>query len=143
MKKEIVSQSTSQEPARKMRGALRPVATLMAVSALIALASSSALAEGLQLQPVQFKEDGAYPATVYVYAATSSEGATILATMGNYFVPANPTHGANCSPTGTTFVCGGTFAVFVGEHKYFKAIACKVGRIDSVMTSYEVDNSGN
>lgn len=136
MKKEIVSQSTS-----KMRGARRPVAMLMAVVALVAYASSSALAT--QCEPVEFTEDGVYPQTVYVYAATPTSGATILATMGNYFIPANPTHGSNCSPTGTTFISGGTFTVFAGQYKHFKAIACKAGMTDSVMTYYAVDNSGN
>lgn len=144
MKKEIVSQSTSQKPARKMRGALRLVATLMAVFALIACASSSALAEGKQLQPVQFEEDGhTYPQTIYVFATTSSEGATILVTEGNGYIPVNPTHGANCSPIYPTDICGGTIAVFAGQYKHIKAIACKVGRTDSVMTTYSVDNSGN
>lgn len=138
MNQEIVSQSTSQN----MRGAPRPVATLVAVVALIAFAFSSALAT--QCEPVEFEEDGhTYPQTIYVFATTPTSGATILATMGNHFIPANPTHGANCSPTGTTFICGGTFAVFAGDYKWFKAIACKAGMTDSAMTFYSVDNTAN
>ena len=108
MKNEIVSESTSQKSARKMRGARRPVAILMGVLALIAYAFSSALAT--QCDVVEFTDNGNhYPQTIYVYATTATSGATILATMGNYYIPADPTHGANCTPTGATFVCGGTW----------------------------------
>jgi len=140
MKKEIVSQSTSQKSARQMRGARRPVATFMAVVALIAAVSSSALAT--QAEPVVFTESGSYPNTIYVYATTATSGATIFATMGNYFIPADPTHNGD-TPTGTTFICGGTFAVFAGQYKHFKALAYKAGMTDSSISYYEVDNSGN
>jgi hypothetical protein len=111
----------------------------MAAFALFAYASSSALGSG-QCEAVEFEEAGSHPKTIYVYATTPTSGATILATMGNGFIPANPTHGANCSPTGTTFICGGTFAVFYNEYKRFKAVACMAGKADSAMTFYEVDN---
>ena len=139
MKKGIVAQSTSQTSARKMRGARRPVATLIAVFALIAFASSSALAT--QAEPVDFSESGWYPSTIYVYVTTTTPGATIFATVGNHYIPADPTHSGG-TPTGSTFICGGTFAVFVGDHKWIKAIVYKDGMTDSVMNIYEVDNSG-
>jgi len=140
MQNDIVSQSTSQKSAPKMRGAHRPVATLMAVIALIACASSSALAT--QCEPAEFSESGGFPTTAYIYVTTATSGATIFATVGNHFIPANPTHSAG-NPTGTTFICGGTFAVFVGDSKYVKCIVYKAGMTDSVMTSYALDNTGN
>lgn len=141
MKKEIVSQSTSPKSASKMRGARRPVATLMAVFALIAYASSSALAID-KCEPAEFSESGGYPYTAYIYVTTAEPGATIFATVGNHFIPANPTHSGG-TPTGTTFICGGTFAVFAGDYKHVKCIVYKAGKADSIMTSYELDNSGN
>lgn len=138
MKNEIVSQTTSHKSVRRAR----PLATLLAVLALMAYAASSALAT--QCEPVEFTEDGhTYPQTIYVFATTPTTGATIIATMGNHFIPANPTHGANCNPTNGSFICGGTFAVFSGDNKWFKAIACKDGMTDSAMEIYNVDNSGN
>ncbi len=139
MKKEIVSQSTSQEPAPKMRGARRLMAFL-AVFAFIAYASSSALAS--PCEPAEFEESGVYPSTVYVYVTTATPGATIFATVGNHFIPSNPTHSGS-SPTGTTFICGGTFAVFVGDYKHIKAVVYKAGMTDSAVTYYAVDNTGN
>lgn len=141
MKKEIVSRSNSDESAHRKLGICRPLAPLMAVVAFIAYASSSALAQ--QCEPVEFTENGnQYPQTIYVYANTPTTGATIFATMGNYFIPADPTHNGG-TPTGTTFICGGTFAVFSGQHKWFKALAYKAGLADSAIEIYEVDNSGN
>jgi hypothetical protein len=140
MKREIVSQSTSQEPARKLRGARRPVATLMVVFALIACASSFALAK--QCQPAEFSESGGFPSTAYIYVTTATPGATIFATVGNHFIPVDPTHSGS-SPINPTFICGGTFAVFVGDSKYVKCIVYKAGMTDSVMTSYALDNTGN
>jgi hypothetical protein len=140
MKKEMVSQSTSQESARKMRGARRPVATFLAVFALMACASSSALAT--QCEPAEFTESGGYPSTAYIYVTTATPGATIFATVGNHFVPADPTHSGGM-PTGSTFICGGTFAVFVGDYKHVKCVVYKAGMTDSIMTSYELDNTGN
>jgi hypothetical protein len=140
MKKEIVSQSTSQESARKMRGARRPVATLMAVFALIACASSSAFAT--QCEPAEFSESGGFPSTAYIYVTTATPGAIIFATVGNHFIPLDPTHSGS-HETGTTFRCGGTFAVFVGDYKHVKCIVYKAGMTDSVMTSYDLDNTGN
>jgi hypothetical protein len=139
MKKEIVSPSTSHQSPRQTRP--RGIAaTLIAVVALIAFASSSALAE--QCAAVEFTEDGWYPYTIYVYATTATSGATIFATMGNGYIPANPTHNGG-TPTGSTFICGGTFAVFAGQHKWFKAIAYKAGMTDSDLSIYEVDNTAN
>lgn len=141
MKSEIVSQLISRQSAHTIRGTRGPVAAFIAaVVALIAFASSSALAQ--QCEPVEFTEDGGYPYTTYVYATTATSGATIFATMGNHYIPADPTHNGG-TPTGSTFICGGTFAVFVGDHKWFKAIAYKAGMTDSVLNTYEVDNSGN
>ncbi|HEV2842974.1 MAG TPA: hypothetical protein VGW39_16755 [Chthoniobacterales bacterium] len=141
MKKEIVAQSTSQESAPKMRGGRRPVATLLAVVALIVYASSSALAT--QCEVAEFNENGAhYPQTIYVYVTTATPGATIFATVGNHFIPQNPTHNG-ATPTGTTFICGGTFAVFAGDYKYIKAIVYKAGMTDSAQTEYYVDNTAN
>jgi hypothetical protein len=140
MKKEIVSQSNSPKSAHRMLGVRRPMTTLVAVFALITCAASSALAT--QCEPVDFTDNGNYPNTVYVYATTATSGATIFATMGNYYIPADPTHNGG-TPTGSTFICGGTFAVFPGDHKWFKAIAYKAGMTDSVLNIYEVDNSGN
>jgi hypothetical protein len=141
MKNQIVPHSPSQEPALNRRGARRPVATLMAVFALIAYASSSALAID-KCEPAEFSESGGFPSTAYIYVVTAEPGATIFATVGNHFIPANPTHSGS-SPTGTTFLCGGTFAVFVGDYKHVKCIVYKAGKADSIMTSYELDNTGN
>ena len=141
MKKEIVSQSTSQESARKMRRARRPVATLMAVFALIAWASSSARAT--QCEPAEFSESGGFPSTAYIYVTTATPGAIIFATVGNHFVPVNPTHDSSGHEISPTFRCGGTFAVFVGDYKHVKCIVYKAGMTDSVMTEYELDNTGN
>jgi len=140
MKKEIVSQSTSQTSARKMRGARRPVAILMGVIALIVYASSSALAT--QCEPAEFSESGGFPSTAYIYVTTATPGATIFVTVGNHFIPLNPTHSGGTA-TGTTFICGGTIAVFVGDYKHVKAIVYKAGMTDSAMTSYDLDNTGN
>ena len=112
----------------------------MAVAGFIVFGSSSALAQ--QCDTVQFTENGnTYPQTIYVYATTTTPGATIFATRGNHYIPANPTHSGG-TPTGSTFICGGTFAVFAGDHKWFKAIAYKAGLTDSPIAIYEVDNSG-
>lgn len=140
MRKNIVSQSTSQESSRKMRGAHRPVATLMAVIALLAFASSSALAS--PCEPAEFSESGGFPATAYIYVTTATPGATIFATVGNHFIPANPTHSGG-TPTGSTFICGGTIAVFVHDYKYVKCVVYKAGMTDSAMTQYSLDNTGN
>lgn len=140
MIKEIVSESNSPKSAPGMLAVRRPMTTLVAALALIAYAATSALAT--QCEPVDFTDDGGYPGTVYVYATTATPGATIFATMGNYYIPADPTHNGG-TPTGSTFICGGTFAVFSGQHKWFKAIAYKAGMTDSVLNIYEVDNSGN
>ena len=99
MKKETVSQSTSHQSPRTMRGTRGPAVTFIAALALTAFALSSALAT--QAEPVQFTENGnQYPQTIYVYATTPTSGATIFATMGNYFIPADPTHNGG-TPTGT------------------------------------------
>lgn len=141
MKKEIVSQSTSQKSARKMRGARRPMATLIAVFALIACASSSAFAT--QCEPAEFNESGdSYPHVIYIYVTTATPGAIIFATVGNHFIPLDPTHSGS-HETGTTFRCGGTFAVFAGDYKHIKCIVYKAGMTDSAMTTYDLDNSGN
>lgn len=141
MKKEIVAQSTSQESAPKKHGARRPLAMLMAIVALIACASSSALAS--PCEPAEYNENGNhYPQTIYVYVTTATPGATIFATVGNHFIPSDPTHSGS-SPTGSTFICGGTFTVFAGDHKWIKAVVYKAGMTDSEITYYEVDNSGN
>ena len=140
MKNEIVSELTSQQSAHTIRGTRWPMATFIAAVALMIFASSSALAQ--QCEPVDFTENGnSYPQTIYVYATTATSGATIFATMGNHYIPADPTHNGG-TPTGSTFICGGTFAVFAGDHKWFKAIAYKAGMTDSVLNIYEVDNSG-
>jgi len=113
----------------------------MAVVALIACASSSAFAT--QCEIAEFSDNGAtYPQTIYVYVTTATPGATIFATVGNHFIPADPTHSGG-TPTGSTFICGGTFAVFAGDYKWIKAVVYKAGMTDSAMTIYEVDNSGN
>lgn len=140
MKKEIVSQSTSEESAPKMRRAPRLMAAFMAVFAFIVYASSSALAS--PCEPAEFEESGVYPSTVYVYVTTATPGATIFATVGNHFVPVNPTH-SGPTPTSPTFICGGTFAVFVGDYKHIKAVVYKAGMTDSAVTYYAVDNTGN
>jgi hypothetical protein len=140
MKKEIVSQSTSQKSASKMRGALQPVATLMAVFALVACAASSALAT--QCEPCEFSESGGFPSTAYIYVTTATPGATMFATVGNHFIPVNPVHSGGSS-TSPTFICGGTFAVFVGDYKHVKCVVYKAGMTDSAMTSYDLDNTGN
>lgn len=114
-------------------------AALLVILALSAFPSSSVLAAP---DPVEFTEDAPYYPTIYVYATTATSGATIFATMGNYYIPADPTHNGG-TPTGSTFICGGTFAVFYGEHKWFKAIAWRSDLGDSVLNTYEVDNSGN
>ena len=140
MKNEIVSQPHSDESARRIPGMSGLLAPLLAVLALIVCAPSSAHAQ--QCDTVQFTENGnGYPQTIYVYATTTTSGATIFATMGNHYIPANPTHNGG-TPTGSTFICGGTFAVFAGDHKWFKAIAYKAGMTDSPIEIYEVDNSG-
>jgi hypothetical protein len=140
MKKEIVTQSNFHQSPRTMRGTRGPAATFIAVVALIAFASSSALAT--QCEPAEFSESGGFPSTAYIYVTTATPGATIFATVGNHFIPADPTHSGG-SPTGTTFICGGTFAVFVGDSKYVKAVVYKAGMTDSAMTSYALDNTGN
>ncbi|MEY2518281.1 MAG: hypothetical protein QOF24_40 [Verrucomicrobiota bacterium] len=140
MKKEIVSQLNSEKPARTMRLPGRPVATLMAILALIAFASSSALAT--QCETAEFTENGNhYPQTIYVYVTTATPGATIFATVGNHYIPADPTHSGG-TPTGSSFICGGTFAVFAGDHKWIKAVVYKAGMTDSLIEIYEIDNSG-
>jgi hypothetical protein len=150
MKKEIVSQSTSPKSASKMPGVRRSVATLMAAFALSAYAPSSVFAID-KCEPAEFSESGGYPSTAYIYVTTAEPGATIFATVGNHFIPANPTHNGS-TPTGTTFICGGTFAVFPGtpppnytpgDYKHVKCIVYKAGKADSIMTSYELDNTGN
>jgi len=115
------------------------LAALLVILALSAFPSSSVLAAP---DPVEFTEDTPYFPTIYVYATTATSGATIFATMGNYYIPADPTHNGG-TPTGSTFICGGTFAVFQGDHKWFKAIAWRSDLGDSVLNTYEVDNSGN
>jgi hypothetical protein len=115
------------------------LAVLLTILALSAFPSSSLMAAP---DPVEFTDDGGYPGTVYVYATTATSGATIFATMGNHYIPANPTHNGG-TPTGSTFICGGTFAVFSGDHKWFKAIAWRSDLGDSDLSIYEVDNSGN
>jgi len=112
----------------------------MAVVGLIAFASSSALAT--QAEPVEFSESGNYPNTIYVYLSTATSGATIFATVGNYFIPANPTHNGG-TPTGTTFICTAPILVFSGQHKWIKAVAYRSDLTDSGVSIYEVDNSGN
>lgn len=139
MKKNIFPQSTSQESARKMRGARRPLATLMAVFALITCASSSALAT--QCEWADFTETGQYPSPVYVDVTTKTPGATIFVTVGSDCIPANPTHGS-VGPTGSTFLYGGTFVVTAGQYIYIKAVVHKAGMTDSVTTYYEVNNKG-
>ena len=140
MKTKSVSPSALHTP-RSINGvACRSLVVLLALLALIAFASSSALAT--QADPVDFSESGASPSTIYVYATTVTSGATIFATMGNYFIPADPTHNGG-TPTGSTFICGGTFAVFYGQHKWIKALAWRSDLTDSAINIYEVDNSGN
>src|SRR5205085_3642937 len=103
MKTKSVSPSALHTP-RSINGvACRSLVVLLALLALIAFASSSALAT--QADPVDFSESGASPSTIYVYATTVTSGATIFATMGNYFIPADPTHNGG-TPTGSTFICG-------------------------------------
>ena len=113
----------------------------MAFLAVIAYASS-AFADLGQCQPATFTESGGYPSTAYIYVTTAEQGATIFATVGNHYIPANPTHSGG-TPTGTTFICGGTFAVFAGDYKHVKCVVYKAGKSDSVMTEYELDNTGN
>ena len=141
MKKEIVSQATSDMPARRMHGVCRPVATLMAVVELIAFASSSALAT--QAESVDFAESGAFPNTIYVTLTTGTSGATIFATVGTSgVIPGNPTHNGG-TPTGSTFICTAPIVVLVHQHKWIKAIAYRSDLTDSDVSLYEVDNTGN
>ena len=135
MKNEIASQLTSHQSARTIHGARGLRATFIAAVALMAFASSSALAQ--QCEAVNFTEDGNPPNTIYVYATTATSGATIFATMGNHYIPADPTHNGG-TPTGSTFICGGTFTVFSGDNKWFKAIAYKAGMSDSDINLYNV-----
>ena len=141
MKNEIVSQSNSHQSPRTMRGTRGPVATLMAVVALIAFASSSAFAQ--QCEPVDFAESGNFPNTIYVTLTTGTSGATIFATVGNSgVIPGNPTHNGG-TPTGSTFICTAPIVVLVHQHKWIKAIAYRSDLTDSDVALYEVDNTGN
>jgi hypothetical protein len=121
---------------------LSPTVVLLALLALVLFPSSSALAIP-RCESVEFSESGGYPFAVFVDATTATSGATILATMGIGFIPASPTHGDHCSPTGSTFIWDGPYGVPFGQLKYIKAIACKAGYADSFATSYVVDNTGN
>jgi hypothetical protein len=113
----------------------------MAVVALIAFASSSALAT--QAEPVDFTESGNFPNTIYVTLTTETSGATIFATVGySGVIPGNPTHNGG-TPTGSTFICTAPIVVLVGQHKWIKAIAYRSDLTDSGVSLYEVDNTGN
>jgi hypothetical protein len=139
MNKEIVSYTSPQ--LAYLRGARRLVAQLMAFLAVIAYASS-AFANCGTCQPATFTESGGYPGTAYIYVTTAEQGATIFATVGNHYIPANPTHSGG-TPTGDTFICGGTFAVFAGDYKHVKCVVYKYCKTDSEITEYELDNTGN
>jgi hypothetical protein len=116
------------------------LAALLAVLALTAFPTSSALAT--PADEVTFTEDGCYPSSIYVYLSTTTSGATIFATVGNHYIPADPTHSGGTA-TGNTFICTQPIIVFAGQNKWIKAIAWRSDLTDSAVNILQVDNTAN
>ena len=117
----------------------RPIVAFLTLVTLIVFPSSSAFAT--QVDPVDFSEDGSYPSTVFVSLSTTTSGATIFYIVGQYTYPADPTHNGS-TPINCQVYNGTPIGVPNGTRRFIKALAYKDGMTDSIVTSYEVDNTG-
>jgi len=134
MKKASVSESAFCNPRVLIGFGFSTIALLLALVAFLTFPSSSALAQLPRCSPVGFDESGHYPNTVFV-SMSSNAGATIYYTVGTVNYPPAPTHSSAIysAPLGTPG----------GQKRFYKAIANKPGVCtDSVVTQYEVDNTG-
>jgi len=117
---------------------LRRAVALLTLLALVVFPSSSALAT--QVDDVEFAESGHYPHTIFVTLSSTTSGATIFYTIGQYWYADDPTHNGS-----TPINCQVYFTpigVPAGTRRFIKAVAYKSGMTDSNVTLYEVDNTG-
>jgi hypothetical protein len=132
MKTKSVSECTSFNSRIPVRFVSSSLGLLLA---LVILAGFGASAQATQCEPVEFDQLTGYPVTAFVALSTATSGATIKYTVGTLGCPADPTSG---SQTYTTPI-----GCPVGQKRYIKAYATKVGMTDSIIDCFEVDNTGN
>ena len=91
-----------------------------------------------QCWPVTFSTTGGYPNTLKVTLSTVTTGATIFYTTDG----TTPTHTAG-TPTGTTHIYSTVVKVTAGNETFLEALAYERGMTDSVVTSFDANNTGH
>jgi hypothetical protein len=141
MKNKSVSESAFFNPRALIGVGISGIGLALAMFALLAFPSSARATP--QCSDVEFTENRVSYSQLYLLMSSDS-GCTIYYTVQAWQPPSNPTHSsAIYNPQGTPNYHG--LGIPLGTHYYYKALAYNASAtpVDSNITAYDVDNTGN